>query len=280
MTAKGKDNPLQTGRWHLARVKVRADHGECYLDGAKIFDFKAEHHAGGMVGLRTGNAPYRFKNIKVTAPDGTVLLEGLPDLAPAAAPAPGGFVALFDGTSIDGWKRSKENGYWQVKDGILTGSGPNACDLYTRKNDFANFHIRAEARINDRGLSGLFFRATPDLSGGMGGNNGYYAWLTNNDPRKNLKFKTGNISIYPDKGSPYNTPPVAGDLAPAGEWFLLEIIAKGNQVKIMVNSKEGRSIYRNDVPFIPRGCFILQGGQTPQTVVEYRKIEIKEFPGK
>jgi hypothetical protein len=36
------------------------------------------------VGLRTWFSSYRFKNLKVTAPDGTILLEGLPELAPAA----------------------------------------------------------------------------------------------------------------------------------------------------------------------------------------------------
>jgi hypothetical protein len=70
---------LQTGRWYTAKVKVRGDKGECYLDGVKIFEFKAGEHAAGSVGLETAESAYRFKNIKVTAPDGTILLQGMPE---------------------------------------------------------------------------------------------------------------------------------------------------------------------------------------------------------
>jgi hypothetical protein len=37
-------------------------------------------HATGCVGLLTMQGKYRFRDIKVTAPDGQVLLEGLPDV--------------------------------------------------------------------------------------------------------------------------------------------------------------------------------------------------------
>ena len=81
-----KDKPLQDGRWYAAKVKVRGEQAECYLDGVKLFDFKADKHAAGAVGLESTVSSYRFKNIKVTAPDGTILLEGLPVLTPAGVP--------------------------------------------------------------------------------------------------------------------------------------------------------------------------------------------------
>jgi hypothetical protein len=68
------------GRWRAVKVKVRGDAGECWLDDVKLFDFKAGGHAVGSVGLKTAGSAYRFRNIKVTAPSGAILLEGLPDL--------------------------------------------------------------------------------------------------------------------------------------------------------------------------------------------------------
>jgi hypothetical protein len=71
---------LKAYTWHTARVSLRGARGECFLDGVKIFNFKADRHPAGCVGLRTWSASYVFRNIRVTAPDGKVLLEGLPDL--------------------------------------------------------------------------------------------------------------------------------------------------------------------------------------------------------
>jgi hypothetical protein len=70
---------FKSNTWYRARVSVRGDHGEAYLDDAKRLEFPVDH-AAGCVGLRTWQSAYVFRNIKVTAPDGKVLLEGLPQL--------------------------------------------------------------------------------------------------------------------------------------------------------------------------------------------------------
>jgi hypothetical protein len=79
-----RDYQLLEHRWYTARVKVRGSHYECFVnDGDKevrLVDFDDDRHPNGCVGLRTWNAVYRFKDIKVTAPDGTVLWEGLPEI--------------------------------------------------------------------------------------------------------------------------------------------------------------------------------------------------------
>jgi hypothetical protein len=77
-----KKGSLPSGTWLSALVKVRAGHVQCFLNGQKLFEFerKFDTHATGCVGLRTWGGHYRFRNIKVTDPEGKVLLEGLPDL--------------------------------------------------------------------------------------------------------------------------------------------------------------------------------------------------------
>jgi hypothetical protein len=75
-----KDGALPAGTWQRARVSVRSGHVQCILNDQKLFDFKIDTHVTGCVGLRTSNSYYRFRNIKVSDPNGKVLLEGLPEL--------------------------------------------------------------------------------------------------------------------------------------------------------------------------------------------------------
>jgi hypothetical protein len=71
---------LDQGRWYGALVRVRGNRCECFLDGEKLFAFTADGAIKGPMSLSSKNALYRFRNIVIKAPDGAVLLEGLPDL--------------------------------------------------------------------------------------------------------------------------------------------------------------------------------------------------------
>jgi serine/threonine protein kinase len=73
---------LPPGGWHQARVSIRGRHVQCFLDNRKLVECDIDQDLTGRAGLRTWNSIYRFRNIKVTAPDGKVLLEGLPDVDP------------------------------------------------------------------------------------------------------------------------------------------------------------------------------------------------------
>jgi hypothetical protein len=70
--------------WYTLRISIRGDHTECFLrDGENemmVFPFTDGRFATGCIGLRIVKSAYRFKNIKVTAPDGKVLWEGMPAL--------------------------------------------------------------------------------------------------------------------------------------------------------------------------------------------------------
>jgi hypothetical protein len=80
-------------KWYTARGRVRGSHFECFLsDGEKenkLFDLDDERFKLGRVGLRTWYSAYRFKHIKVTAPDGSVLWEGPPAIDLLAEFGPG-----------------------------------------------------------------------------------------------------------------------------------------------------------------------------------------------
>ncbi|HEV3203615.1 MAG TPA: DUF1080 domain-containing protein, partial [Gemmataceae bacterium] len=69
-----------------------------------------------------------------------------------------GWVQLFNGKDLTGWKTHPDDkAKWEVKDGILVGTGP-AGHLFSERDDYENFQYRIEAKINDKGNSGQYFR--------------------------------------------------------------------------------------------------------------------------
>src|SRR4051812_35123210 len=94
-----------------------------------------------------------------------LVLAGVAALASAPAAADEkkdddkGFVQLFNGKDLTGWKtHPKDKAKWAVEDGALVGRGP-AGHLFSERGDYENFVYRVEAMINDHGNSGQYFRA-------------------------------------------------------------------------------------------------------------------------
>jgi Domain of Unknown Function (DUF1080) len=169
-------------------------------------------------------------------------------------------------------KTGKEVPLWRVEDGILIGSGPHS-HLFSKRGDYTNFRYRVEAKINDHGNSGQYFRAQigPDFP------KGYEAQInaTHGD-----KIRTG--SLYPsfklskedrEKILVMNDAPHKPD-----EWFTQEVIAEGNHIIIKVNGKTTVDFKDPNSTYL-KGHFALQG-HDPGTVVKFRKIEVIEMPEK
>ena len=291
-TLKSYDFSLRDGAWYTARVHVRGNHFVCSIYDShngtetRVFDVYDDRHPRGRVGLQTFGASFRFKNIKVTAPDGRVLWEGLPAVASTTPPefsrpadrtqplvkGHDGFVQLFNGIDLTGWKtHPRQPGNWHVENGNLVGSGPTAIShLYTIRDDYRDFHLRAEARINDVGNSGVFFRA--QFGPGWPANDpkyplGYEAQIYSKPGDRNY---TGSLFAGAEAVVRVNVPPVL-----PFEWFTLEVIARGNHVVIKVNDLTTAD-YTDVKRLFSSGHIALQ--QYPaQTIVEFRKIEIKEL---
>ena len=87
-------------------------------------------------------------------------------LADDAKKGEGGWVQLFNGKDLSGWKtRPEQPGTWEVKDGILIGRERQSY-LFSDRGDYGNFHLRAEVKINLGGDSGILFRAPFQLRRG------------------------------------------------------------------------------------------------------------------
>jgi hypothetical protein len=185
------------------------------------------------------------------------------------------WVPLFNRTDLAGWKTlADQPGNWKVENGILVGSGPLS-HLFSARGDYRDFHVRLEAKVNDIGDSGLYFRSdygAPKASAVTGFKypSGYEAQIlgpgiTNDHP-------TGSVV---GAASVKTAPPSA---IPADTWFSLEVIARGNHLTVRVNNRvtvdflDERNTHR-------QGHFAIQcAGGTRPTRIQIRKIEIRELP--
>ncbi|HEY7426986.1 MAG TPA: family 16 glycoside hydrolase, partial [Gemmataceae bacterium] len=198
----------------------------------------------------------------------------IPPKSPNVATEEKGFVPLFNGKDLTGWKTHPDDKpKWEVKDGILIGSGVGG-HLFSERGDYENFHFRVEAMINDGGNSGQYFRT----AFGPGFPKGYEAQInsTHADP-----IKTG--SLYPAFSGKLTQEQrdkiiVRDMLVKPDEWFTQEVIARGNHIIIKVNDKTTVDfVDRNNT--YTKGHFALQQHDLA-TVVKFRKIEVKELPAK
>ncbi len=162
---------------------------------------------------------------------------------------------------------------WQVKDGLLIGSGPHS-HLFTDKDDYTNFRYRVEVKINDKGNSGQYFRA--QLAPGFPP--GYEAQInaTHGD-----QIRTG--SLYPDgrtKLGDFRKDITVMKTAPVGpdEFFVQEVVAEGPHIQIFVNGKKTVD-FTDPNNTHTKGRFALQG-HDPGTVVTFKKVEWMPLPTK
>jgi hypothetical protein len=161
----------------------------------------------------------------------------------------------------------KEYTLWEVKDGLIVGGGP-ASHLFT-EIEADNFHYRVEAKINDKGNSGQYFRTRF----GPGFPAGYEAQInaTHSD-----QIRTG--SLYPSFGKLTDEQRksilVMKD-APhkADEFFVQEVIADGDHIQIFVNGKKTVD-FTDPNKVYTKGHFALQG-HDPNSVMTFKRVEYR-----
>ena len=162
---------------------------------------------------------------------GLILISG-----PGAAPPParevdaeGGFVSLFDGESLAGWRQfGGKAEAWGVEGGHLISLGHGGGWLGTSR-PYADFVLRFSFLLSPESNSGIYLRAPADTSHisrtGM-----EIQLLDEAHPR----YK--DIQPWQRTGAIYHVAaPEPGHLKPTGQWNTMEITARGPDVEIKLN---------------------------------------------
>jgi len=209
----------------------------------------------------------------------------LKDLSPPPPPdntPPEGFVALFNGQDLTGWKglvaspperarmspealaqaqeaadrRMRE--HWKVEEGVLVfdGKGDNLCTA----KDYGDFELWVDWKILPAGDSGIYLRGSPQVQ----------IW---DNP-------IGSGGLYNNQQNP--SQPLQHADHPVGEWNTFRILMRGEKVTVYLNGVlvvdhvTMENYWERDQPIYPTGPIELQShGNT----LYFKNIYIKELDG-
>ncbi|HVP90199.1 MAG TPA: family 16 glycoside hydrolase, partial [Terriglobales bacterium] len=196
----------------------------------------------------------------------------------------GGYVPLFDGRTLAGWKglvadpptRAKMTpedmamaqaaadermrAHWSAADGLLVfdGKGESLCTL----KDYGDFEMLVDWKIDKAGDSGIYLRGSPQVQ----------IWDAAANPE-------GSGGLYNNQKGPRH--PLERADRPVGEWNTFRIIMIGDRVTVYLND---RMVVDNTVlenywerakPIYPAGQIELQAHGNP---LWFRNIYIREIP--
>lgn len=181
------------------------------------------------------------------------------------------WVSLFDGKSIEGWTvmelREKGSSKWEVKDGVIEGSGKESM-LFSPRADYKNFRYRAELKINDGGNSGMYIRTPKEATFSKG-----YEIQVNSTHRDPIKT-----------GSVYTFVHVYKQLVPPDTFFTQEVecvdkMYRGKMVTHIKVSVNGEVLFEflDHQRNWQEGAFAFQQ-HDPGSKVTIRKVEVMELP--
>ena len=161
----------------------------------------------------------------------SVCLVALPFVAAADKGNEEGFVPLFNGKDLSGWKQyASTKDVWAADGDMIVCKGDGGGWLGTER-EYADFVLRLEYRLTAAGNSGVYIRA-PE-TGHISRVGMEIQILDDNHPNY------AKLDFYQYTGSIYHVvPPLRRVGKPAGEWNALEIRALGRQVVVVHNGKK------------------------------------------
>ncbi len=198
-----------------------------------------------------------------------------------------GFVPLFNGKDLSGWKGLVDNPIarakltapqlaekqaqadarakttWSVRDGtiVFNGKGDNLCTV----KDYGDFEMVVDWRITKDGDSGIYLRGSPQVQ----------IW----DPaRTDVGAEVGSGGLYNNQKNP-SKPLVFAD-NPVGEWNTFRILMVGEKVTVFLNGVKVvddvtmENYWDRKQPIFPRGAIELQAHGTD---LAFRDIYVREI---
>ena len=200
---------------------------------------------------------------------------------------PEGFVALFNGKDLTGWKglvgspksrremsreelakeQAKEDEnmreHWKVVDGALCfdGKGHSLCTA----RDYSDFEMLVDWKIEKGGDSGIYLRGSPQVQ----------IWDTS---LRRVGAQVGSGGLYNNQKNPSKPDRVAD--RPVGQWNTFRIVMKGERVTVylngikVVNDVVMENYWERNKPIYPNGQIELQAHSTP---LYFKNVFIREI---
>ena len=284
------------GEWNSEEIIANGRHYKVILNGNTIIDADLNsvtdpavltQHIGllrdrGYVGF-LGHTDYvEFRNIRI---------KELPSEKRDNV-APEGFVALFNGKDLSGWKGQVENPakraqmtqqqlaeaqtaadnfarkHWKAENGeiVFDGKGKNLCT----EKDYGDFEMLIDWKIPTDGDSGLYLRGCPQIQ----------IWDPNSKKGKN-DHSVGSGGVHNNVKNP-RIPTTRAD-KPVGEWNRFRILMLGDKVSVYLNDElvvhnvTMENSVEKDKPLYPTGPIELQNHGGP---LWFKNIYIRELPRK
>ena len=183
-----------------------------------------------------------------------------------------GWISLYNGKNLDGWKIGANASSITVVDGNIQISGPRAHLFYdgpVKNHMFKNFEFKAQVMTKPGANSGIFIHTAYQEDG----------W-----PSQGYEVQVNNSHTdYKRTGSLYNVVDVKETYVKDNEWYTEYIKVEGKHITIKINDKTVVDYEETDVDkregdmktkFLKSGTFALQA-HDPKSVVLYKDIMVK-----
>ncbi len=223
----------------------------------------------------------------------TAALAGATTSTRALTP-PAGFIALFNGQDLAGWRggdtfdhrklldlpadqraakieawNQSMRPHWRVEGDELVNDGQGA--FATTEKDYGDFELLLEYRTVPKADSGIYLRGVPQVQ----------IWDYTEKEKFNLGADKGSGGLWNNSpGAPGKDPLVLAD-KPFGEWNKFRILMTGARVSVWLNDKLVvdhallENYYDRKLPILAKGPVQLQthGGE-----IRWRNVFLREIP--
>lgn len=187
----------------------------------------------------------------------------------------GGWISLFDGKSLNGWKVGDNAETFSVKDSMIIVHGKTAHLFYVgnvQDHNFKNFEFKADVMTHQGANSGIYIHTGYQESG----------W-----PAKGYEIQVNNSHTdWRRTGSVYGIQDIKEVYVKDNEWFTMDITVSGKTITVKINDKvvneyiEPADLHRTGGDaerVLSSGTFALQG-HDPNSLVFFRNIMVKPLP--
>ncbi|MBS1916916.1 MAG: DUF1080 domain-containing protein [Bacteroidetes bacterium] len=187
-----------------------------------------------------------------------------------------GWISLFDGKTLNGWKAGKNAETFHVDSGAIIVHGNTSHLYYTgnfHNHDFKNFEFKAKVMTFPHANSGIYFHSQYQEAGFP--DHGYEVQVNNSHSDD---VRTGSL---------YDIVDVKDLWVKDNEWFTEYIKVQGKRVIVKINNTVVVDYTEPEHPlrdtashpfrYILHGTFALQG-HDPGSVVYFKDIMVRPLP--